>query len=119
MWGFIHSHVGVTAGTPNLAMLLLCATVATTTSRVVYLSMKTIKPALLGLMMKLFPSQHATFMSHTTTQRKWCSPKSKEIEVKYVDTKHQIADVFTKPLDFNNGFKKFSRVLHGKVSLGI
>ena len=45
--------------------------------------------------------------------------QSKEIEVKYVDTKHQVADVFTKALDFNNGFKKFSRVLHGKVSLGI
>ncbi len=45
--------------------------------------------------------------------------QSKEIEVKYVDTKHQIADVFTKPLDFNNGFKKFSRVLHGKLSLGV
>ena len=30
MWGFIHSHVGVSVGTPGLAMLLLRATVATT-----------------------------------------------------------------------------------------
>ena len=34
--------------------------------------------------------------------------QAKEIEVKYVDTKHQVADVFKKALDFNNGFKSFS-----------
>jgi len=30
MWGFTCDHVGVTAGTPDLAMLLLRATVAPT-----------------------------------------------------------------------------------------
>ena len=46
--------------------------------------------------------------------------QAKESEVKYVDTEHQVADVFTKSSqDFNNGFKNFSRVLHGEISLCI